>query len=269
MLPASSAGMPILYGLPPGTEAWHLATRRGIHVSIRSKRSATPLEKWRLTTTSKPQAASPSRTTIDRGGTSRDDKGKVRVTNLTFKQDFSPPIIVAHEKGSHLFPVGGKARPAIKLMAEDGNNRNIMAIATREGGFCGFAAAEGPLLPGKTWNGEITFDTDKCKEPVYSVVAKLTNTNDAFMGIDGSKFLDKHPSKLFPPAFDAGTEKNNEKCTCMPGRACPASPKSRENHGLGSEGFIHVHRGINGVGDLSKADYGWKNPVAEVVVSKA
>ncbi|CBJ27048.1 conserved unknown protein [Ectocarpus siliculosus] len=194
---------------------------------------------------------------------------KVRVTNLTFKQDFSPPIIVAHEKGSPLFSKGRKARGAIKRMAEEGVNRFIEIIATREDGFCGFAAAEGPLLPGKTWNGEITFDANKCKRPVYSVVAKLTNTNDAFMGIDGSKFLDKRPSKLFPPAFDAGTEKNNEKCTCIRGRACPASPKPRENlGGRGSEGFIHVHRGINGVGDLSQADYDWKNPVAEVVVSK-
>ncbi|CAM9927415.1 unnamed protein product [Ectocarpus sp. 6 AP-2014] len=72
------------------------------------------------------------------------------------------------------------------------------------------------------------------------------------------------PLCLPPPD---GTEENNEKCTCMPGRAWPASPKTREN--IGSEGFIHVHRGIKGVGDLSQADYDWKNPVAEVAVSKA
>ncbi|CAN0367817.1 unnamed protein product, partial [Ectocarpus sp. 13 AM-2016] len=78
------------------------------------------------------------------------------------------------------------------------------------------------------------------------------------------------PPFFLPPP--KGTEKNNEKCTCMPGRACPASPLTSgamENHGRGSEGFIHVHRGIQGVGDLSQADYDWKNPVAEVVVSKA
>ncbi|CAM9452253.1 unnamed protein product [Ectocarpus sp. 12 AP-2014] len=194
----------------------------------------------------------------------------VRVTNLTFKQDFSPPIIVAHEKGSHLFSEGEKARSTIKLMAEEGSNKSIQNLATKGRAFCSFARAKGLLLPGNTWNAEITFDANTCKDAVYSVVAKLTNTNDAFMGIDGSKFPDKCPSKRFPPAFDAGTEKNNEKCTCMPGRACPASPKNpKENHGRGSEGFIHVHRGINGVGDLSQADYDWKNPIAEVVVSKA
>ncbi|CAM9645040.1 unnamed protein product [Ectocarpus sp. 12 AP-2014] len=197
---------------------------------------------------------------------------KVRVTNLTFKQDFGPVIIVAHEKGSSpLFNEGGKSTKAIKLMAEDGSTRLIQRIARGDPGYsCGFARARTDLLPGETWNAEIQVNENKCKDAVYSVVAKLANTNDAFMGINGAKFPKKCPSKSFPPAFDAGTEKNNEKCTCMPGRACPASPKNpKENHGRGSEGFIHVHRGIQGVGDLSQADFDWKNPVAEVVVSKA
>ncbi|CAN0281839.1 unnamed protein product [Ectocarpus sp. 4 AP-2014] len=196
---------------------------------------------------------------------------KVRVTNLTFKQDFGRVIIVAHEKGSTpLFNEGGKSTKAIKMMAEKGITRKIEQIARRNPGYsCGFTLATSDLLPGKTWNAEIRVNENKCKDAVYSVVAKLSNTNDAFMGINGAKFPKKCPSKSFPPAFDAGTEKNNEKCTCMPGRACAATPKKPEVHGRGSEGFIHVHRGIQGVGDLSQADYDWKNPVAEVVVSKA
>ncbi|CAN0339131.1 unnamed protein product, partial [Ectocarpus sp. 4 AP-2014] len=100
--------------------------------------------------------------------------GRVRVTNLTFKQDFSAAIIVAHEKGSRpLFSEGAKARNAISMLAEEGLNRNVQGIATRESGFCGFAAAEGLILPGKTWDGKIQVDANKCKDPVYSVVAKL------------------------------------------------------------------------------------------------
>ncbi|CBJ27039.1 conserved unknown protein [Ectocarpus siliculosus] len=167
---------------------------------------------------------------------------KVRVTNLTFKQDFSATIIVAHEKGSRpLFSEGAKARNAISMLAEEGLSGNVQNIATHERGFCGFAAPEskGLIFPGKTWEGKIQFDANKCKDPVYSVVAKL------------------------------GSETNNEKCTCMPGRACPEGTRdARERHGRNSEGFIHVHRGFQGVGDLSK-DYGWQNPVAVVVVSKA
>ncbi|CAN0338361.1 unnamed protein product, partial [Ectocarpus sp. 13 AM-2016] len=170
-----------------------------------------------------------------------------------------------------LFTEGAKARNAISMLAEEGLNRNVKGIATRESGFCGFAAAKGLILPGKTWDGQIQVDANKCKDPVYSVVAKLDNTNDAFMGIAGSKFpKGSCPSKHFPPAFDAGSETNNEKCNCMPGRACPGSTRnSAELHRRNSEGFIHVHRGFQGVGDLSKEDYGWKNPVAVVVVSKA
>ncbi|CAM9591855.1 unnamed protein product [Ectocarpus sp. 8 AP-2014] len=197
----------------------------------------------------------------------------VRVTNLTFKQDFSAAIIVAHEKGSRpLFSEGAKARNGISMLAEEGLSGNVQNIATRESGFCGFAtpASNGLIFPGKTWEGKITFDANKCKDPVYSVVAKLDDTNNAFMGIAGSKFpTGSCPSKHFPPAFDAGSETNNEKCTCMPGRACPESTRdAREIHGRNSEGFIHVHRGFQGVEDLSK-DYGWQNPVAVVVVSKA
>lgn len=47
-------------------------------------------------------------------------------------------------------------------------------IARGERGFCGFARAEGYLLPGNTWNAEIQFDANKCKDAVYSVVAKLS-----------------------------------------------------------------------------------------------
>ncbi|CAM9764191.1 unnamed protein product [Ectocarpus fasciculatus] len=206
-------------------------------------------------------------------GGSRMKTYKASLTNLTFKQDFSPPIIVVHEKGSGpLFSEGARARNAISMMAEEGVNKNIEAIATKEVGFCGFAVAKGPLFPGKTWNGKIQFDASKCKDPVYSVVAKLDNTNDAFMGVSGSKFPKKDgcPSKHFPPAFDSGSEENNERCNCMPGRACPKSTRNRaELHGRHAEGFIHVHRGFQGVGDLSKEDYGWQNPVAEVVVSNA
>ncbi|CAM9238669.1 unnamed protein product [Ectocarpus fasciculatus] len=209
----------------------------------------------------------------DKTGGSRMKTYKASLTNLTFKQDFSPPIIVVHEKGSRpLFSEGARARHAVKGMAEEGLNRRIQGIATNEAGFCGFAVAKGFLFPGKTWNGEIQFDANKCKDPVYSVVAKLDNTNDAFMGVSGSKFPQKDgcPSKHFPPAFDAGTEINNEKCTCIPGRACPGSTRNqKEIHRAGTEGFIHVHRGFQGVGDLSKEEYGWQNPVAEVVVSKA
>ena len=30
------------------------------------------------------------------------------------------------------------------------------------------------------------------------------------------------------------------------------------------EGFIHVHRGVHGIGDLDAAEYDWRNPMLRV-----
>lgn len=35
------------------------------------------------------------------------------------------------------------------------------------------------------------------------------------------------------------------------------------------EGFIHIHRGFHGVGgELTEANYDWRNPVAEVFIAE-
>ncbi|CAN0559018.1 unnamed protein product, partial [Ectocarpus sp. 12 AP-2014] len=79
--------------------------------------------------------------------------------------------------------------------------------------ICGAVAGEGPVLPGETWRGTLTIDESVCPDPVYSVVSMLINTNDAFVGIDSDDLNVYGSSKVFPPAFDAGTEANNELCT--------------------------------------------------------
>lgn len=51
----------------------------------------------------------------------------------------------------------------------------------------------------------------------------------------------------------------------MPGPACPMD--SGNAQAPPGEGFIHVHRGFHGVGDLEEAEYDWRNPVAEVFIA--
>ena len=34
----------------------------------------------------------------------------------------------------------------------------------------------------------------------------------------------------------------------------------------GAEGFVHIHSGIHGTGDLSPAEWDWQNPVVEIAV---
>ena len=80
-------------------------------------------------------------------------------------------------------------------------------------------------------------------------------------------FIDNARSPFrFPPHL--GTEENNEQCSHIPGPACDATSGNAQA-GPG-EGFVQVHRGFHGVGgELSADDYDWRNPVAEVYISKA
>ena len=63
----------------------------------------------------------------------------------------------------------------------------------------------------------------------------------------------------------AGTEENNELCSHIPGPACDADSGNLED-GPG-EGFIHINRGVHGIGNLTTSVYDWRNPVAEVFVT--
>ena len=34
------------------------------------------------------------------------------------------------------------------------------------------------------------------------------------------------------------------------------------------EGYVHIHRGIHGIGDLNASVYDWRNPVARITVTR-
>ena len=95
-------------------------------------------------------------------------------------------------------------------------------------------------------------------------------TNDAFFGldsfdVDSDAFRSGNSVVILVPAYDAGTENNNEMCGFIPGPPCG-------NGGVpdmaGAEGYVHIHRGIHGGADLDAARFDWRNPVAKIVISK-
>ena len=67
------------------------------------------------------------------------------------------------------------------------------------------------------------------------------------------------------PAYDAGSEADNELCAYRPGPPC-GSVGVRATEGV--EGFVHIHAGIHGGGDLNPATYDWRNPVAKVSIQR-
>eukprot|EP00904_Undaria_pinnatifida_P007277 jgi/Undpi1/367/HiC_scaffold_1.g00363.m1 len=131
---------------------------------------------------------------------------------------------------------------------------------------CGLGFGLGDLNPGEAETITLEVDEVNCaNETLLTMVTMLVNTNDAFTGIDSMPLLVNESSTVFPNAFDAGTEINTELCVNIPGPACDDA--TGNDVAEPGEGFIHQHRGFQGVAEDLPADiYDWRNPVAEVFI---
>ena len=98
-----------------------------------------------------------------------------------------------------------------------------------------------------------------------SLVGMLANTNDAFYALQGVAGPSAGAVTYYAVAWDAGSEANNEVCQFVPGPACQHFfVRATE----GAEGFVYVHSGIHGVGDLVPALHDWRNPVAKITIRR-
>jgi hypothetical protein len=185
----------------------------------------------------------------------------VTVTNLTLAQPLSPPVVAAHAPGLRLFAAGEAASPELALIAEDAVNGPMVARLSADRRVGDVAVGAGPIPPGGSATIRIRAGGAFRR---LSLASMLVNTNDAFTGLSGVD-LPAREATLAVPAYDAGSEANNEDCGFIPGPACGMAGV-RDT--AGAEGFVHVHRGIHGVGDLPPATYDWRNPVARVTVTR-
>ena len=99
-----------------------------------------------------------------------------------------------------------------------------------------------------------------------SVASMLIPTNDAFFTLNVIKGASgKKTVVVMASAWDAGSEPNDELCANIPGPVCGGAGGSP---GAGGEGFVHIHAGIHGMGDLDPAERDWRNPVARITISR-
>jgi hypothetical protein len=197
---------------------------------------------------------------------SSDDDGAnhawhVTVTNLTGAQPLSPPLFVVHSKQADVWSLGEIATHPVAAIAEDANNAPAeSALADLPGVRAVFTGAGGPIPPGasRSYTVESAGNFNR-----LSVVTMLVNTNDAFTGLD-ALHLYGDGATLRTRAYDAGSEKNNEKAAFIPGPCCN-HPFVRDPEGA----LIRMHPGIAGVGDLNPAVYGWTGPVARIAIDPA
>ena len=202
---------------------------------------------------------------IASGGTAFAEEGSryaVTITNLTQGQVLTPPTVITHSEGFTLFIPGIPAYPELEALAEDGMTGPMMGLLSGLPAVHESMTASSPLMPG----GSVTVEIHaRGMFNRLSVAGMLATTNDGFFALRGVKIPRKGEQTFEAVAYDAGSEGNSESCAYIPGPPCG-------NGGVRdtgtAEGFVHVHSGIHGIGDLDPAMHDWNNPVAEITVSR-
>ena len=94
----------------------------------------------------------------------------------------------------------------------------------------------------------------------------LIPTNDAFLAARNVRLPRGHEVRpIVVPAYDAGSEPNDEDCENIPGPVCGVEGVSGED----GEGYVHVHAGIHGIANLAARTCDRRNPVASISIMRA
>ena len=194
----------------------------------------------------------------DQGG----QRYAVTVTNLTRGQVLSPPVVVSHHASFRLFTPGEPAGAELAQLAEDAVSEPLLALLGTVPAVFDTAIAAGPVPPGQSATVEVSA-RDARRD--ISVAGMLVTTNDAFFAATGRARPHGRGPAFFAVAWDAGSEANTESCDHIPGPPC-GHPLVRVTDG--AEGYVHIHSGVHGTGDLTAADHDWRNPVAYVSIER-
>jgi len=186
----------------------------------------------------------------------------VTITNLTHSIDFTPILVASHRRPASFFELGAPAGDELSAVAEAGDLGPLTALLEADPQVVDVQNSGGLLGPGDS----VTVIVDAAHGAKYiSLAAMLLPTNDGFIALDGVRAGEGRAAVYFSPGYDAGTEANDEWCVNIPGPTCGGvglSPGANP----GDEGYVHVHRGIHGIGDLAAATYDWRNPVARITI---
>ena len=192
---------------------------------------------------------------------------EITVTNLTASQVFTPLLAVTHRPSIRLFTPGQAASAELAILAESGDTGPLDTALQASRRVGDTTTADGPLGPGQSVTLKVRtsgrFDR-------VSLAGMLVPTNDAFVAVNGVRGpRGRAPVRLRMPAYDAGSEANDELCANIPGppTVCTGEGVSAPDP-TSDEGFVHIHRGIHGIGDLDESVYDWRNPVADIVIRR-
>jgi hypothetical protein len=208
-------------------------------------------------------------TTAQAGDDSDSDSGgsgnnmyRVTITNLTQAEKFTPILVASSRKRVKLFDLGEAASPELARLAEGGAVDQLTALLEPHtvdiANSFELLPPHGLLEPGDS----VTVMVSAKGAKYISLASMLIPTNDAFFALNGVRVNGKK-SAFMAKAYDAGSETNDEACANIPGPDCHGAPFSPEDDG---EGYVYIHSGIHGHGDLLPEIYDWNNPVAHVAI---
>jgi hypothetical protein len=187
---------------------------------------------------------------------------KITVTNMTPGQPFAPIMAATHRPGMSFFAAGEAPTDELAMLAEAGNGKPMAAkLLTMPGVRDAQVSTGGLTFPGKSTTLMVKAKRDWDH---VSIGAMLGATNDAFLAIaDLPLPLLRRTVTYVADAYDAGSETNDELSSTVAGLGGEGySPNDA------GEGFVHVHNGVHGIGNLNAATMDWRNPVAEIVIER-
>jgi hypothetical protein len=196
-----------------------------------------------------------------------DEEGGTRtwlltVTNLTpaGSQPLSPPLLVVHSRAADVWSVGEMASHGVAAIAEDANNSVLESALLQAAGVKSLATGSGgAIAPGESRSYAVETSGRFTR---LTLLTMLVNTNDAFTGLDAVR-LSGRGGTFATMAYDAGSERNNELTSHIPGPCC-GNPFVRDPEGA----FVRPHEGITGRGELSPAVYDWDGAVARISIER-
>ncbi len=186
----------------------------------------------------------------------------VTITNLTHGQTFTPIMVASHKHRTKLFSLGDPASMELAIAAESGNTQPLSQKLLDAGMAHDVVSTGGLLGPGES--ASVVVKTKKHFRHI-SVMSMLIPTNDAFIAVNAVHAPKRHHMQtIMSPVYDAGSELNDELCANIPGPHCGGAAVSPED----GEGYVHIHPGIQGVGDLRSAQFDWRNPAAKITIKR-
>ena len=203
----------------------------------------------------------------------------VTITNITNSITFTPILVASHRKKLSIFELGEPASDELATIAESGNPGPLTVLL--ESGGANVSNA-GPLLssthpnpPGFLFPGEsVTVRVSAAHGARRITVASmLLPTNDGYFALNGVKAPKRGSVTYYSPGYDAGSEFNDDDCANIPGPQCGGIGLSPYDPDNTDEGYVHIHRGIQGpvanlLPDFEGVVFDWRNPVAKITITR-